>query len=54
MKIVGAIGLVGLWALEWVWQTFFLINRKLLKIFYLACKLWAPQAWAVCGRCIFA
>jgi len=23
MKIVGAIGLGGLWALEWAWQTFF-------------------------------
>jgi len=27
MKIVGATGLVGLWALEWAWQTFFWINR---------------------------
>jgi len=24
MKIVGATGLRGLWALEWAWQTFFL------------------------------
>jgi len=24
MKIVGAKGLGGLWALEWAWQTFFL------------------------------
>jgi len=24
MKIVGATGLVGLYALEWAWQTFFL------------------------------
>jgi len=24
MKIVGATGLVGLWALEWAWQSFFL------------------------------
>jgi len=23
MKIVGATGLVGLWALEWAWQSFF-------------------------------
>jgi len=23
MKIVGATGLIGLWALEWSWQTFF-------------------------------
>jgi len=23
MKIVGATGLGGLWALEWAWQTFF-------------------------------
>jgi len=27
MKIVGARGLGGLWALEWAWQTFFGINR---------------------------
>jgi len=26
MKIVGATGLGGLWALEWAWQTFFWIN----------------------------
>jgi len=24
MKIVGATGVCGLWALEWAWQTFFL------------------------------
>jgi len=27
MKIVGSTGLDGLGALEWAWQTFFLINR---------------------------
>jgi len=40
MKIVCATGLGGLWALEWAWQTFFWINRQILKIsveiFYLA------------------
>jgi len=57
VKIVGATGLGGLWAFDWAWQTFFLINRYVLtrliisvKIFYLAYKLWAPQVWAVCGR----
>jgi len=26
MKIVGATGLGGLWALEWAWQHFFWVN----------------------------
>jgi len=49
MKIVGATGLVGLWALEWSWQSFFgSIDRYWryqyisVKIFYLARKFWAP------------
>jgi len=42
MKIVGATGLGGLWALEWAGQYFFLINRYgrdqyiSVEIFYLA------------------
>jgi len=27
MQIVGVTGLGGLWALEWEWQNFFLVNR---------------------------
>jgi len=27
MKIVGVSGFRGLWALEWEWQNFFLVNR---------------------------
>jgi len=66
MKIVGATGLVGLWALEWAWQTAFLdqsigidsqyILVKMLCLAYKLGGLWALEwAWHICVtnlRCV--